>query len=193
MFLIPIHILATTLMVIFEENFLSQITLKVVKIADIKFIFNMLSNICHNLMIYILSPCFLPTVQLQLQHPLLVYQTELETCQRCQLGEKSAERGATDLDLGKLLFTYTVGAHAWTNGHQTPEMTSLLFSQPPTRGNLAHPLEEERSGHYGRSLSKPIHYLISGGGVREGRGGVGVGVGKKIMGVLSSQLSRALA
>ena len=106
MFLIPIHILATTLMVIFEENFLSQITLKVVKIADIKFIFNMLSNICHNLMIYILSPCFLPTVQLQLQHPLLVYQTELETCQRCQLGEKSAERGATDLDLGKLLFTY---------------------------------------------------------------------------------------
>ena len=107
MFLIPIHILATTLMVIFEENFLSQITLKVVKIADIKFIFNMLSNICHNLMIYILSPCFLPTVQLQLQHPLLVYQTELETCQRCQLGEKSAERGATDLDLGKLLFTYS--------------------------------------------------------------------------------------
>ena len=106
MFLIPIHILATTLMVIFEENFLSQITLKVVKIADIKFIFNMLSNICHNLMIYILSPCFLPTVQLQLQHPLLVYQTELDTCQRCQLGEKSAERGATDLDLGKLLFTY---------------------------------------------------------------------------------------
>ena len=60
MFLIPIHILATTLMVIFEENFLSQITLKVVKIADIKFIYNMLSNICHNLMIYILSPCFLP-------------------------------------------------------------------------------------------------------------------------------------
>ena len=107
MFLIPIHILATTLMVKFEENFLSQITLKVVKIADIKFIFNMLSNICHNLMIYILSPCFLPTVQLQLQHPLLVYQTELDTCQRCQLGEKSAERGATDLDLGKLLFTYS--------------------------------------------------------------------------------------
>ena len=91
---------------IFEGNFLSISTLRVVKIADIKFIFNMLSNICHNLMIYILSPCFLPTVQLQLQHPLLVYQTELDTCQRCQLGEKSAERGATDLDLGKLLFTY---------------------------------------------------------------------------------------
>ena len=103
LFLIPIHILATTLMVIFEENLLSQITLRVVKIADIKFIYNMLSNICHNLMIYNL-PCFLPTVQQQL--PTIPNcnttqdQTELETCQRCQLGEKSAERGATDLDLG---------------------------------------------------------------------------------------------
>ena len=69
MFLIPIHILATTLMVIFEGNFLSHITLSWVKIVDIKFISNLLSNICHNLMIYILSPCFFGRVNCSAADP----------------------------------------------------------------------------------------------------------------------------
>ena len=73
-----------------------------------------------------------------------------------------------------------VASHLATSCVRQADAPSLLPSSPPRSS------EEERGGHYGRSLSKPIHYLISGGGG-------GVGVGKKIMGVLSSQLSRALA
>ena len=62
-----------------------------------------------------------------------------------------------------------VASHLATSCVRQADAPSLLPSSPPRSS------EEERGGHYGRSLSKPIHYLISGGGVREGRGEVGVG------------------